>query len=296
MSENTPHTPRIGTGSPVWIDYTAANFARQKAFYSELFGWSFEDQGEEFGHYCMIRAGDHVIGGAMDADLTAAHTGEPAQPAAWSVYLKTDDIDATAAATREHGGQVVVEPMGVGPLGRMALAMSAGGEAVGFWQPGEFAGHDLPLAEGTSVWFEVMSTDYDADAEFYRQVAGWDVAPMGPTGETATDDDEAGDDETGQGAAGASDDADAAGDMPRYATNFAGERATSGLCDASAWLPEGTPSYWRVYFQVADTPAALATIEKHGGRVLDGPMDSPFGRVTTVADPAGATFQLNQPL
>ena len=40
---------------------------------------------------------------------------------------------------------------------------------------------------------------------------------------------------------------------------------------------------------------ALEVIREHGGTVLDGPQDSPFGRVTTVLDPAGATFQINEP-
>ena len=50
----------------------------------------------------------------------------------------------------------------------------------------------------------------------------------------------------------------------------------------------------RVLF-VAEKRAALEVVREHGGRVLDGPQDSPFGRVTTVTDPAGATFQLNEP-
>ena len=38
----------------------------------------------------------------------------------------------------------------------------------------------------------------------------------------------------------------------------------------------------------------MRTVEEHGGRVVDGPTDSPFGVVATVLDPAGATFQLIQ--
>lgn len=275
MSEQ--HPTAIPAGSPIWIDYSAADFATQQDFYAALFGWRFEDTGEDFGHYRMIHAGEATIGGAMDAELTAQFTGAPVQPAAWSVYLKTDDMAATLDAARANGGTVVVEPMDVGALGAMAFVLSPGGEAVGFWEPHDFAGHDLPLTPGTSVWFEVMSTDFRASADFYRAVAGWDVVPMG---------------EDGQGADGPAADDEA---MPAYATNHAGERATAGLCDTAPWLPEGTPSYWRVYFQTADMDEAVRTIEAKGGRVTDGPMDSPFGIVATVLDPAGATFQLNQP-
>lgn len=46
----------IPSGSPIWIDLVTGGFARQQEFYEALFGWTFEDQGEEFGHYRMIRA------------------------------------------------------------------------------------------------------------------------------------------------------------------------------------------------------------------------------------------------
>jgi uncharacterized protein len=294
----TENQPGIGPGSPIWIDYTAGDFAAQQDFYTALFGWSFQDQGEEFGHYQMIRKGEATVGGAMDADLMAQQTGAPVQPAAWSVYLKTEDIQRTMQLTEENGGTVAVPPMAVGPLGHMAVVMSAGGEAVGFWQPGQFGGHDLPLTEGTSVWFEVMSTDFAADARFYTAVAGWDVVPMGEDGEAdeggRSDTDAAG---TEDGEAGEGGDASGTegGGSPDYATNFGGEDATAGLCNAKQWLPEGMPSFWRVYFQVPDMDAAVRTVQSKGGRVVDGPMDSPFGRVASVVDPAGATFQLNQP-
>ena len=195
------------------------------------------------------------------------------------VSERSDDIDATMDLVQEHGGTVHMEPVDVGTLGRMAVAVTPGGEYVGFWQPGEFSGHDLPLAPGTSVWFEVVSKDFSADAGFYRAVCGWDVVPMGAEGQ--------GDDGTGSGDEPAVD-----GESPGYATNGAGEAATAGLCDAAQWLPDDVPSHWRVYFRTTEMAGSVRTLEEHGGRVVDGPMDSPFGVVATALDPAGATFQL----
>ncbi|MDO4239148.1 VOC family protein [Micrococcus sp.] len=269
---------RIRAGAPIWIDHLAGGFARQQEFYEALFGWTFEDQGEEYGQYRLIRAGDATVGGAMDAELMPpGPDGTPAEgPAVWSVYLRSDDVDRTLRLVREHGGTVHMEPMDVGDLGRMAVVVTPGGEYVGFWQPGAFGGHDLPLTPGTSVWFEVMSKDFAADAAFYRAVCGWDVVPLGADG---TPDDDAG---TGGGG------------TPAYATDRAGEEASAGLCDAAAWLPEDVPSHWRVYLRTADMASSVRTVEEHGGRVVDGPADSPFGVVATVLDPAGATFQLIQ--
>lgn len=81
----------------------------------------------------------------------------------------------------------------------------------------------------------------------------------------------------------------------RYVTNAAEEAATAGLCNARGVVEEGTPSYWRVYLAIADLDSALERLPELGGRVLDGPVDSPFGRIATVADPQGATFQLLEP-
>jgi predicted enzyme related to lactoylglutathione lyase len=46
---------------------------------------------------------------------------------------------------------------------------------------------------------------------------------------------------------------------------------------------------------VADIDAAVATAEDNGGRVVTGDMESPFGRMASLADPAGATFMVIQP-
>ena len=151
MSETLLAAPAAPAGSPAWIDYTAPDFARQQAFYEALFGWSFTDSGEEFGHYRMITKDGASVGGAMDADQLSQMTGEDAPPAAWTVYLRTQDMDATLTAVRENGGAVLVDAMPVGDLGVMAMAEVPGHEVVGFWQSGTLAGHDLPLTPGTSV-------------------------------------------------------------------------------------------------------------------------------------------------
>ena len=48
-------------------------------------------------------------------------------PDVWSVYLATDDAQATADAAVANGGQVYVPPMPVGDLGTMLLLADAGG-------------------------------------------------------------------------------------------------------------------------------------------------------------------------
>lgn len=49
-----------------------------------------------------------------------------------------------------------------------------------------------------------------------------------------------------------------------------------------------------MYLLTADMDVPLAAVRTHGETVLDGPQDSPSGRVTTVQDPAGASFQTSE--
>ncbi len=63
---------------------------------------------------------------------------------------------------RTHGGQVLFEPMPVGDMGSMAIYLDATGAMVGAWQDGTFSGTEFTLQPGSPVWFEIMSTDFDA--------------------------------------------------------------------------------------------------------------------------------------
>ncbi|MGY5766329.1 VOC family protein [Brachybacterium sp. DNPG3] len=252
------------TGTPTWIDASVQDLDAAQAFYSGLFGWTFEDAGEEFGHYRIIRNGDALVGGMMAAAGIPDQSGEPV-PSAWGVYLTADDVAARVARASAAGATVLFEPMDVGPLGRMAVLLDATGALIGLWEAGEMDGYEFTGAPGSPVWFELMTHRFDDASAFYTEVVDARLAPMGET--------------------------EPMEDGPRYATNGTGDEASWGLCDATGIMPEEATG-WRMYIGVASSEAALARVRELGGTVLDGPIDSPFGRIATVADPEGATFQL----
>ncbi|MBG6084607.1 VOC family protein [Zhihengliuella flava] len=246
----------MSAGNPVWIDINFPDPAAGEEFYTSLFGWTFEDQGPTMGDYRMIHApGGHVIAGASPGIPQDASV-----PTEWMVHLGVDDLEAALTRVSAAGGKTLSEPMPVGELGTVAVVSTPSGAALGLWQAASFTGFTLPQTHGTPVWFEHMSTDFDADLAFYAAVFGWENALM----------------EGGFG----------------YATNWPAETATAGLCDAANILPAGTQPFWRIYFQVKDTEESMHRVTDLGGTVLDGPMDSPFGRLCTVADPYGHAFQI----
>jgi predicted enzyme related to lactoylglutathione lyase len=62
--------------------------------------------------------------------------------------------------------------------------------------------------------------------------------------------------------------------------------------DASAFLPEGVPAHWSIYFRVESTDNALEKVGKLGGNTVVPAEDTPYGRLATAVDSTGAMFKL----
>jgi uncharacterized protein len=244
-------------GHPCWIDLMTSDPDRSREFYDSLFGWTSEDAGEEYGGYINFTLDGLPVAGCMKK---TPEMGD--HPDVWSIYLAVDDAQATTEAATANGGQVVVPAMDVMALGRMAVIIDGGGASIGLWQPGEHKGFGILAEPNTPSWFELFTRDYDDAVEFYRKVFGWNTHTAGDSEDF------------------------------RYTTLEADEKAAAGIMDASGFLPEGVPAHWSVYFGVDDTDKALAQIADLGGSTVQGPDDTPYGRLATALDPTGAQFKL----
>jgi predicted enzyme related to lactoylglutathione lyase len=251
-----PKRDSAPVGAPCWVDLFTSDTDKIRAFYGELFGWTSEEAGPEYGGYINFSKDGLPIAGCMRND------GSAGMPDAWSVYLATDDAKATVDAAVANGGEVIVPAMDVMDLGVMAVVTDAGHAAIGAWQPGMHKGFGELGEIGTAGWFELHTRDYDATVEFYVKVFGWDAHAVSDTPEF------------------------------RYTTLGEGDDQLAGIMDASAFQPDGAPASWSIYFKVADTDAALATIVELGGTVVTPAEDTPYGRLATTADPTGALFKL----
>jgi len=251
-----PHHDPAPTGAPCWIDLFTSDPAKTQAFYGELFGWTVDDPGPEYGGYVNFLKDGAMVAGSMRND------GATGTPDTWSVYLATDDAQATTDAALAHGGQAYVAPMPVMDLGTMAVLADPGGASVGVWQPGTHPGFGVWNEPGAPCWFELHSRSYDATVSFYRDVFRWDAHTMSDTPEF------------------------------RYTTLGEGDETLAGIMDSAAYLPEAVPSHWAIYFGVESTDAALEQIEGLGGATLEPAMDTPHGRLAVAADPTGAHFRL----
>ncbi len=246
-------------GAPCWIELFTSDVEKGRAFYHELFGWTSDDPAEELGGYFTFYKDGVRVAGGMPND------GQSGAPDVWSVYLACEDAKATADAAKAGGGQVMVEPMEVMDLGTMLVVSDAGGAVIGGWQPGTHQGFGVYGEPSTPNWFELFTRDYDASVDFYRKVFAWDARVASDTPEL------------------------------RYTTLGEGETALAGVMDASAFLPDGVPAHWSIYFGVEDTDATLARIVELGGSIVEPAVDSPYGRFARAADPSGINFKIIRP-
>ncbi len=241
-------------GLPVWIDLLSSDPARAVDFYAQLFDWTHVSAPAEYGGYVSFS-----LNGAPVAGLTgeANATGERD---AWTVYLLTDDAEATAAAVTSNGGQVIMHDA-VGEQGSMVILVDPCGAAVAAWEKGTHRGFLVVNEANAPVWYEVHTRDFASTTAFYEKVFGWEL--------TVLDD----------------------SDEFRMSTVDDGADPVAGIYDASSTMKQVDRSAWVVYFGVKDADAAAVRIVELGGTVLEPPVDTPFGRWGSAADPTGAPFR-----
>ncbi len=246
-TRNTPWP----NGTPCWIDYGASDLDAVKTFYSSLLGWEYTGGEPEFGGYLTA-----TLKGEQAAGLGPQQ--DPNDPPRWTTYFATDDAAGTAARIKDAGGTVIVEPMEVGPMGTMVIALDPQGNPFGLWQSGVHTGARIHNEPGALAWNEAAVDDPEAARAFYSTVFGFrfDEVP---------------------GAEG-------------YTTFTNTDHPLGGL----GGHQEGSPKGWTTCFSVASADDAVATVEAAGGTVTMAPMDTEFGRFAVVEDPWGAPFSVMQ--
>ncbi|MCV9994223.1 VOC family protein [Paeniglutamicibacter sp. ZC-3] len=251
--------PELTVGAPCWIDLLTSAPEKSQAFYTELFGWTYEaGDAELYGGYITASKDGKMVAGIMNNDGTSG------SPDVWTTYLRVDDIDAATKAAAEHGGQVYLPPMEVPEQGKMAMFGDAGGAAVGIWEFGGHTGYEVAAENGAPAWHELFTRDFAPTVKFYEDVFGWDTAVVGDTDEF------------------------------RYTTLGAGDDSKAGIMDASSFLPAGAPASWHVYFAVENADAIIEKTLALGGEVIQPAEDTPFGRNAALKDPTGAEFWITQ--
>lgn len=247
-------------GKFVWYDLQTTDIKAAIAFYTEVVGWKTEEWEGGGQPYPMWMVGDVAVGGVMELPPQARAMGAPPH---WMAYIGTPDVDGTTDKAKGLGANVLVQPMDLPNVGRMAVLQDPQGAPFSLFSSAE----EPPAESGPSVgkfsWHELMTTDADAAWGFYSELLGWKKTSsmdMGPEGA-----------------------------YQMYGLDA--EHSLGGIMNKPADMPMAG---WLYYVSVDDVKLAVERVKRNGGQVVNGPMEVPGGDwVAQCTDPQGAMFAVH---
>lgn len=246
-------------GKFVWHDLVTTNLEADKRFYGGLFGWEFEQRtGPRGAQYTLARSGGVYVAGMVDAGAE----GKNANVSRWVGYLSVPDVDAAVKRNGEAGGETAVAPLDISGIGRVAGIVDPQGAVLGLARSSvgdpDDSGSGIP---GSVAWNELLATDAAGAAQYYSELAGYEVEELQRRGGL-------------------------------YRMMKSGSARRAGVLASPLGLPE---SNWLVYFQVSDINSAVGRVEQLGGKVMIAPSpDVREGNMALIVDPSGALLALQQ--
>lgn len=261
-------------GVPCWVDTDQPDVEAARRFYEGLFGWTFQDA------IPADAAGTYLIASLHGQDVAAIGPSE-GEGAQWNTYIAVDDAESTAAAVRDAGGSLTLEPVNAGPGGRQAGCVDPRGALFRLWQARRRPGAQLVNEPGSWNFSDLKAGDPDAAAAFYAPLFGWEYDDLGFS--------------TLIRRPGYGDHLEATAD-PGIRERQTEVVAPPGFEDAIAWLQtatDGRPDRWQVSFTVADRDESAAVAERLGAAIILSE-DTQWTRTALVRDPQGAELMLSQ--
>ena len=254
-------------GMTCWTDLGSTDQEASKAFYSKLFGWTYQDfpmdESGELTYSMAVKDGSFVAG----IYTQAPDQKEAGIPPHWDVHIAVDNVDEVAARVESCGGSVLFGPFDVFDLGRTAVISDPSGGAVFLWQGKDHMGAGVQNEHGAMGWCELLSTDPKAAIQFFTSL-------LGVESETAVMSD--------------------GNEYTVYLRDGIPLAGTMAFPEAIRGM--GIPSHWSVYFHVDDVDASFAKATSLGAVVHLAPMDiADVGRIAFVGEPQGVGFGLITP-
>ena len=250
--------PEFKPSTFCWVELVTSDSDAAKSFYSQLFGWEYEDNpmGPDMV-YTMIKLNGKDVGGLykMSGDMTAQGI-----PPHWLSYISVTNADETCEKMKAAGATIINGPFDVSTVGRMAVVKDPTGAVFAIWQAKDHNGSGIYNVPNSFCWNELGTSDTEKAGEFYTNVFGWTkVSFPGPVEYTIFNNE---------------------------------DRGNGGMYKITAEMGP-IPPHWLVYFAVDDCDAKVQQATEIGGSVMKPADDIPgIGRFAILNDPQGAAFAI----
>lgn len=246
-------------GTFCWIELAADDAAAAKRFYTEMFGWTADDNPIGPGEndiYTIYRLRGKDVAASYSMMQDQRDAGIPSN---WLSYVAAASADESAARARELGATIMAEPFDVMEHGRMAVVQDPTGAVFALWQAKSHTGIGVWGEPNALAWNELATHDTAHAKEFYTSLFGWEAKPMNV-------------------------------DKTDYIVFGQASGMVAGMYQITAEM-QGMPPCWLPYFMVDDTAAAVEKARGLGAQIHLQPTDVPtVGRLSLLQDPQGAMF------
>ena len=252
-------TPEYKPGTFCWVELATSDSDAAKTFYTQLFGWTYEDHpmGPDMV-YTMLKLDGKDVGALYKLMAEQAAHGVPPH---WLSYVSVTSADESTEKAKAAGATILKEPCDVMTVGRMSVVQDPTGAVFALWQAGEHCGARIYNVPNSFCWNELMTTDTVKDKEFYTSVFGWgaDTQNFGPM---------------------------------EYTMFTNGDRPAGGMLGITPEMGPIPPN-WLVYFAVDDCDAKAQKAAELGGTIMKPADDIPgIGRFAILTDPQGSAFAI----
>lgn len=246
--------PRL-PGKFVWADLVTHDAVAAQRFYGSLFRWSFRD----YGGYLIAANDERPLCGIFQRPKPQDHA--QAKPR-WIGYLSVPNVTRAQRTVTAGGGRVLAAPRKFPDRGEQAIFADPEGVVFGVIKSSSGDPEDFLAEPGDWIWMQLVTRDARKAAEFYREVADYDIL------ENTT-----------------------AGRLSEFVLSSDGyARATVRTIPAR--LEQVQPA-WLPFVRVAVLAESVAQVGRLGGTVLLPPNPSVFdAKVAVIADPTGAAIGL----
>ena len=244
-------------GSFVWNELLTTDTGAAGSFYSKVVGWKPAPFSPD-GSYHTFNTKSGQVAGMMVLPDEVKKMGAPPH---WLMYVGTPNVDDTAQRVAQLRGRVLKQPADIPGVGRYAVVQDPYGAAFGLYAPKNPRAQREPGA-GDFSWFELYTPNPEGAWSFYQSLFGWEKTSAMDMGEMGT-----------------------------YQMFGRGGGVPNG---GIMKPPPGAPAAWMPYAMVPDAKASAALAQRHGGKIINGPMEVPGGDwIAQGVDPQGAMFAVH---
>jgi predicted enzyme related to lactoylglutathione lyase len=119
------------TGRFCWVDLASSDAERASAFYRGLFGWTPRPEAALGGRFLRLQLGGTDVGSLYQLQRAQLERGVPSH---WTPYVQVEDLQAAIRRVAPLGGEVLVRPLEIPGIARIAIVADPAGAHFGLWQ------------------------------------------------------------------------------------------------------------------------------------------------------------------